>query len=214
MFKYALIGVAGYLLLASKKKEVMDTISDAAFKATLPAGVSTYAEHLTRAGAKYGVSRWILAALMQRESNGGMTLRPVGPNGTGDFIARSATGTYAPFMDPNTGLPIDGQGWGRGLMQIDYGAHNAWVLANPWWEPQVNIEKAAQIFAEGRDRLAKAGLVEPVLTPAALAAYNTGVANVLRSIAAGKDPSATTTGADYAQAVIARVAQWTAQAKA
>lgn len=215
MLKYAAIGAAAWFLVANKKgvsdvaSSAATYVSDTAFKAVLPSGVALYAEEINRAAAQYDVSRWILAAIMQSESNGGMTLRPKGPSGSGDFIKRPSDGRYAPFMDPYTGLPRDGHGWGRGLMQIDYGAHNAWVISNAWWDPQTNINKAAEIYSEGRRQLANAGVSEPILTPASLAAYNTGVANVLRSIRAGKDPSATTTGADYAQKVLGRVAQWT-----
>lgn len=216
---YAVIGALVFLLL-THQKEVTDVateagtfVSDTAFRASLPGAVSNYAEELTRAADAYGVSRYILAAIMWRESNGGATLKPQGPSGTGDFTPRSTAGRYAPYMGAN-GLPSDGQGWGRGLMQIDYGAHNAWVISNPWWEPQVNINKAAEIYVAGRNQLSAAGITEPQLTPAALAAYNAGPAAVLKSLQAGQDPSASTTGGDYASWILSRVGEWQSAAAA
>lgn len=44
-----------------------------------------------------------------------------------------------------------------------------------------------------------------LLIRAALAAYNGGDANVLRSVAAGKSPDFTTTGADYSQWILSRI---------
>lgn len=43
------------------------------------------------------------------------------------------------------------------------------------------------------------------LLRAALASYNGGIPNVLRAVAAGKDPDLTTTGADYSQWIVSRI---------
>lgn len=43
------------------------------------------------------------------------------------------------------------------------------------------------------------------LIRAGLASYNGGIANVLRAVAAGKDPDFTTTGADYSQWIVSRI---------
>lgn len=178
------------------------------FAIVLPASVGQYAEMLIDAAARHGVSPWALAAIMYHESRGGDALRPPGPGGSGDFIARPASGRYAPFMDPSTGLPRDGHGWGRGLMQIDYGAHNAWVTSSSWWDPWTNIDKGARVLAEGMNYLRQRGLSGDQLLEAAVAAYNAGPGNVWSAIQAGDSPSSVTTGGNYASKVLSKAGGW------
>jgi len=86
---------------------------------------------------------------MQRESNGGHALSPPGPAGTGDVHPRKPGTTYLAdgrYVVGPTGLPEDGFGWGRGLMQIDYGVHNAWATSADWRQPLVNITKAGELL--------------------------------------------------------------------
>lgn len=208
---------------------------EAAFAAALPSGVDDYAEELIEAGEKYGVSPWALAGIMYRESSGGNALKPKGPTGTGDFTPRWSGNLYFKYANPATGLPPDGLGWGRGLMQIDFGAQNAWVTTNAWWDPQVNIDKAASILASNMAYFSRAPggpitvdswrlsgfginsqgpypdprpLSGPALQAAALAAYNAGPSGVLQALAAGLPPSKPTTGRDYADWIASRVASW------
>lgn len=166
------LGVGGLLLalLFSKKKAITDagaslvskvtaTIDTAvssarasAFAAALPANLARYAPQMLAASAKYNVSPWVLAGIMKRESNGGDALTPPGPTGTGDFSKRTAGRTYpqtsgAAYVTGASGLPEDGKGWGRGLMQVDWGVHNAWARVSPWYDAQTNINKAAELFA-------------------------------------------------------------------
>lgn len=130
-----------------------------AFAAALPPGVRMYSVEILTAARKYNVSPWLIAGVMYRESGGGTQLRPPGPSGTGDFLARSATSTYMKqgYGNPATGLPPDGLGWGRGLMQIDYGAHNAWVQSHNWQDPQTNIDYAASLLAGHQNYFASGG---------------------------------------------------------
>lgn len=115
----------------------------------IPLNLARWAPEILSASNAYGVSPWTLTGILLRESGGGTALTPSNdPAGTGDFIPRGSSSSYFKFANPATGLPPDGKGWGRGLMQIDYGVHNAWVTSNAWWEPQVNINKAASIVKE------------------------------------------------------------------
>ena len=127
--------------------DAFDFARAAAFKAALPGGVSQYSTQILSSAQRFSVDPWALAAIMYNESRGGLAsgYKPQGAAGTGDFIPRW-TGSYVKYANPNTGLPADGQGWGRGLMQIDYGVHNAWVIANPWWDAQTNIDKGAELL--------------------------------------------------------------------
>lgn len=153
------LGAAAAALAGGKKivnntgilGRAFDWARAASFASFLPAVLRPYAQHFLNAAQTYDVNPWVLAGICYRESLGGTQLRPQGPTGTGDFTPRGASSTYFRFANPSTGLPPDGKGWGRGLMQIDFGAHNAWVLANQWWDPQININKAAEILRSRLD---------------------------------------------------------------
>lgn len=136
-----------------------------AFKLALPSNIGRWSPYILSAAQRYGVDPWVLAGIMYNESLGGDApgyLPKGSAGGTGDHIPRGPPGRTLPagwvaskyhtFANPKTGLPPDGLGWGRGLMQIDYGAHNAWFASGAnWRDPQVNIDKAASIFKESLD---------------------------------------------------------------
>lgn len=155
-----LLGGAGVVFLLSRSKTVTSAASglvlkavnagqEVAFAAALPFQLARWAPNILTAADRYGVSPWMLAGIMMRESLGGAALTPANdPRGTGDFIPRPPSSAYFKYANPATGLPPDGKGWGRGLMQIDYGVHNTWATSNDWGNPQVNIDKAASILAE------------------------------------------------------------------
>lgn len=160
-----LIGLGGttLLFLLLNRKTVMTGAGQAfdfakvqAFKLALPANVGRWAPQILSAAQKYNVDPFVLAGIMYGESLGGDALSPGkdgrvkfgGPGGTGDFILRKPGNLYYKYADPATGLPPDGLGWGRGLMQVDYGVHNAWIISNNWRDPQTNINKAAEIFRD------------------------------------------------------------------
>lgn len=158
------LGGVGVLALAWIKRgslvslfgKAVDAGQSLAFSAVLPPGVRLYADEILAASRKYGVSPWLIAGVMYRESSGGTSLRPPGPGGTGDFLARSPSSTYFKYADPSTGLPPDGLGWGRGLMQIDYGANNAWVQSHNWADPQTNIDYATALLAQNQSFFTRA----------------------------------------------------------
>lgn len=133
-----------------------DVLDEARLAQILPAAFQPYLRIILDTSARYGLDPWLIIGAMWIETWAG-TLPAVdkygnplydqpGPAGTGDFISRSSKPGYAAYMGAN-GLPKDGRGWGRGLMQIDYGEHNAWVISNAWWDPAVNIDKGAQLMA-------------------------------------------------------------------
>lgn len=160
------VGGATLLALAfTQRKTIMDVTSKGfdfakaqAFKLALPAAVAQYASQILIAAQKYNVDPWALAAIMWNESRGGTAAphyRPTGPGGTGDWTPRfdpklgktSSTGWQ--HANPATGLPPDGLGWGRGLMQIDYGVHIDWFKSGAnWRDAQTNINKGAELLAE------------------------------------------------------------------
>lgn len=60
----------------------------------------------------------LVGAIMDRESGGGLYLRPIGPAGLGDH------------------------GFGHGLMQIDSRFHKAWLDLGLWKDPEENVRYA------------------------------------------------------------------------
>lgn len=148
-----LIGLAlgaqkGASMITGLFGKAFDFAKAQAFALALPGQVRPYAVQFLNAGQKFGVDPWALAGICYGESLGGQALTPPGPAGTGDFIPRASGSSTFKYANPATGLPPDGKGWGRGLMQIDYGVHNAWVISSAWWDPQVNIDKAAALLKE------------------------------------------------------------------
>lgn len=155
------LAAGGFLLSRNKSvvttvtttaREAAGAVSDAAFKLAVPAAVRQYADLILASAKKWNVDPWALAAIMWRESRAGTAAphyRPTGPTGTGDFTPRKGSGVGWQYANKDTGLPPDGLGWGRGLMQIDWGVHRDWMLAGgKWWDAATNIDKGAEILAE------------------------------------------------------------------
>lgn len=185
----------------------------------LPSRLLRWLPEMEAAGRAHGVEVVLLAAVMDRESEGSFTLRPHGDaSGTGDWTARVGHWLHSPHVRVVATLPVgwripddtdgkphggpyavpeDGLGWGRGLMQHDF--HRA--LAFDWRDPAVNIVKGAELLA---DLLAEF----PKALSSAVAAYNCGPANVRRAILLGHDCDHLTTGHDYSADVLRRRASF------
>lgn len=152
-----------------------------------------------RVGEIYEVEPSIIAGICSRESRWGLALRPPGPGGTGDFVARSFPSRYreGPF-------PPDGLGFGRGLMQIDYDYHEFARTGN-WRDPEENISYGIRLLTRYLKLLGrKSDLDEASLLRAAVAAYNAGAGRILRSIKKGLDIDYFTTGGDYSRDILSR----------
>lgn len=151
------------------------------FRASLPASAREFAGYLLDSAARHAPTTMtevnfarLLAAVIDHESRWGALLSPKGPGGTGD------------------------RGNGLGLGQIDRRYHAAWAASVAWWEPQLNIDKAAEVLAS---KFRRFGLN----TAAALAAYNASEDRVAKAIAEGKDPQSVTTRGAYVDEVMARL---------
>ena len=150
-FVAALVALVAFL----NRKEITVLVDKAVafgqeglFAAALPLNVAKYAAYILVSARRYDVSPWALAGIMYRESYGGLALTPPGPGGTGDFAKRAAGWKSGAYTAPATGMPEDGRGWGRGLMQVDFGVHNDWVTTHNWADPAVNVDKGASLLAE------------------------------------------------------------------
>ena len=88
-----------------------------------PPRLEQWRPEVLKAAKRTGLAPELIAAIMDRESLGGMALDPKGPTGTGDF------------------------GHGRGLMQIDDRAHPDFCGEPYFWaDPGENILYGAQIL--------------------------------------------------------------------
>jgi len=159
-----------------------------------------YKSFIEAAAAMYGRPASLLAGIGSRESRWGLALNPIGPSGTGDAVARRF-----PTRFRTAGLPSDAGGFGRGLMQIDFDAHEFARTGN-WKDPKGNIDYGAKVLAENRDFFIRR---EPTVTglrllQSAVASYNTGAGNVLRAVRDGRDVDFYTAGRNYSSDTLNR----------
>lgn len=172
----------------------MMTLAD--LEQRLPKHLAQWRRELHAASTVSRLCPYLLAAVCDRESRGGLALTPPGPGGTGD------------------------SGHGRGLMQVDDRFHVGFITASDsagrhlWRQPSYNILYGAQLLRSNLDALGDVHL--------ALAAYNAGVARVrtaANAVTVGGDAEtllgqrraaadARTTGGDYGRDVLRRRAQW------
>lgn len=137
----------------------------------VPRHIARWADPVVSTSNKYGIDVYLLFAIMDRESGGGIFLRPNDETGSGDFTPRGGK------------LPPDGFGYGRGLMQIDYESNIAWcALVDPdtgkffWQLASQNVDKGGAIFSAKL-----AALNGDIL--ASICAYNAGEGSL-----PGEDP--------------------------
>lgn len=118
---------------------------------------------------RYHFQASLICGIISRESAWGITLKPPGPSGTGDFHYRVPRGRR------RTVLPPDGRGFGRGLMQIDYDWHEFARTGN-WYDPQANILYGCETLDKARDFFSKKlpYLRGEQALRATVAAYNAG----------------------------------------
>jgi hypothetical protein len=158
-----------------------------------------YGASIVAAAADFGLPPAIITGLGSRESRWGLALSPKGPCGTSDLVPR-------PFVRPHRSgpLPADGLGFRRGLLQIDYDAHE-FARGADWRSPDANLRYACGRLQEAKAQLRRRTVLHgQALLRAALAAYNCGTGNVMRAVQHGFDLDFYTAGRDYARDVLDR----------
>jgi len=157
------------------------------------AEASKYNAFIEEASETYDIQPSVIGGVGSRESHWGLILKPKpGPDGTGDFTKR------------NGKLPPDGLGYGRGLMQIDYNAHSFARTGN-WKDPRENILYGCKVLADNIELIKRKTNQEGIkLLQSAIAGYNCGPNNVLKTIQDGRDVDFYTAGRDYSKDVLSR----------
>lgn len=187
-------------------KELEKALPPGRFIDALPDAGKQYADVIEKAAAATGVSPFLIAAIMERESNYGLALRPKGPRGL------SADGSDRGLMQINKVAHPEFTKWADPLEAAKYGAKvikdSKTFFASKPKTPTVTVKKGsyansrgvpAGVYADPRP------LSGDFLLRAAISAYNTGAGNVLQAVAAGQDTDITTTGSDYAANVLQRM---------
>jgi hypothetical protein len=144
---------------------------------------TSYKPMIEQVAARYDwLSPSVVAGIGSRESAWGLLLSPPGPAGTGDG------------------------GHGRGLMQIDDRYHQDFINSGQWRDPQASLDYAIdQVLSRNYNYLdANTNLEGVELLRGAIAAYNSGLTNVLNALGAGYDVDYYTTGDDYSWDVLNR----------
>lgn len=145
---------------------------------------AAYGEFIEAAASAHRHRPEVLAGIMARESEGGLSplLDQQGPAGRGD------------------------RGHGHGLMQIDDRSFPDFCNGRSWADPAANIDMGAWVLARKRRYLASRALgyavTNDALERAAIAAYNAGEGAVLRCVVKSIDPDTATTGRNYSSEVL------------
>jgi len=152
----------------------------------------------------YKIDPMIVFGIGSRESAWGLALKPPGPSGTGDFIERRTTNKYT-----SGSLPPDGKGFGRGLMQIDYDAHE-FARTGKWDEAPQNIKYWCEVLYNNIkyfENSSNLSLANPDFKiRCAIASYNCGAGRVKQAILSGLDVDYFTAHRNYSKDVLERAA--------
>lgn len=177
----------------------------------LPKGTEYLIPVAADAATANKMSPYLLLGICFAESNFGLALKPPGPGGSGDYIARPATPDRNAKMaaSPLPGVvrkvlpegikarkiagPCDAwvpthTGWGCGLLQFDYEAHFDFCKSGAWKEPARIFDQACKLLLSGRKVLAAKcpSLSGPALDQAMIASYNAGAGRVAKAVIANQ----------------------------
>lgn len=159
-----------------------------------------YADYIRFAAQDAGVHQSVILGIGSRESRWGLALTPPFPYGTGDFAKRNNVKSFRIGQ-----MPPDGKGFGRGIMQIDFDAHE-FARGDQWKDPARNIAYGGRVLKQNiiwmRTNMPDLHGLE--LLRASVAAYNCGCGNVRRAVQSGRGVDYYTAHRDYSEDVLSR----------
>lgn len=187
-----------------------------AFSSSLSVDHETLTRHLEAAchyggiieqvAVRHGLLPSIIAGFGSRQSGWGLDLCPSGPEGSTDFSPRLQPTTWRP-----TALPPDGNGFARGLMQLDYDRHEM-ARSGPWHDAEANIDTACGLVSAHRDLLRRRTTLQGTgLLRAAFAAFESGIERVQQAVRQGLDVDSPTPRQRYGRDVMQRAGFFQAQ---
>ena len=144
-----------------------------------PARLEKWRREVEAAAAQTGVAPELIAAVMDRESLGGLALTPQGAAGTGDY------------------------GHGRGIMQIDDRSHIDFTSSEDWKDPTLNILYGASILM--RNLRMFGGDVPPAVAAYNAGTVRVGRLMAMVPAASIEQLDLLTTGKDYVSDVLGRL---------
>ncbi|MBL6082530.1 transglycosylase SLT domain-containing protein [Belnapia sp. T18] len=170
-----------------------------ALMAQLPT-TKTFHDLIAASAAAHKLPPAVIAAIGSVESAWGTSslMIPNGPAGTGDRKPRQPK----PPLRPGS-MPTDGLGFGRGLMQIDWDAHD-FARSGNWQDAGANIDFGAGVLAGALARFSKQKKFAADALRVAILAYNQGEGGATRSITEQGLEAATGPGT-YAGKVLQRI---------
>lgn len=158
-----------------------------------------YGSLIERIASRYGLLPSIIAGFGSRQSGWGTDLSPAGPCGSADFTPRLHRTDQRQDV-----LPADGNGFTRGLMQLDYDHHEI-ARGREWQDPEANIDMACRAVVDGRAHLRKRTTLQSLgLLRAAFAAFDCGLEHVQYAIRQGLDVDHLTRSQDYGRDILER----------
>lgn len=191
-----------------------------------PAEMRALTEVAQRLAPLAGSSPWTILGICYAESLFGEALKPKGPSGSGDYIARICSPERDKRMkeSPLPGVvrkkladgikerkvagPVDAwvpttTGWGCGLFQLDYEAHYDFCKGGAWKDPEKAMAYALGILKGSRDTLRKMfpEMKAAPLEQATIAAYNAGAGRVGKFLREGKPLDGATFHPGYVQKI-------------
>lgn len=165
-----------------------------------------YGSIIERVAVRHSLLPSLIAGFGSRQSGWGMDLCPAGPDGSTDFVPRLQPTAWRP-----TSLPPDGNGFARGLMQLDYDRHEM-ARNGPWNDAEANIDTACEFVSAYRSQLRRRTTLQGTgLLRAAFAAFESGIERVQRAIRQGLDVDSPTPRQRYGRDVMQRAGFFQAQ---
>jgi hypothetical protein len=139
-----------------------------------------YHQHIIKAASLHNLRPEVIAAIICRESEGGLShlLDVQGPEGRGD------------------------NGHGHGLMQIDDRWHPTYIRSGMWRDPYDNIRYGCVVLRQSINGFARIDKYKDDAEKYGIAGYNAGPSRVVMALDKGADCDSVTSHGDYSKTIL------------